>query len=67
MGQHKHNPTAIAAKEGKLPTKPKKMSTKELEREMRGMLWAGLAKNSPKAAAALAALSMNGYGGQNNG
>ena len=31
MGQHKHNPTAIAAKEGKLPPKPPKMSTRERE------------------------------------
>lgn len=26
MGQHKHNPTAIAAKKGELTPKPKKMS-----------------------------------------
>ena len=26
MGQHKYNPTAIAAKEGKLPPKEKKLS-----------------------------------------
>ena len=32
MGQHKHNPTAIAAKEGKLPPKPKKMSKRERDR-----------------------------------
>lgn len=64
MGQHKHNPTAIAAREGKLPPKPQKMSKKELERELRGMLWAELAKRSPGAAAAAAALSVNGYGGQ---
>ena len=32
MGQHKHNPIAIAAKEGKLPPKPKKMSKKERDR-----------------------------------
>lgn len=29
MGQHKYNPTAIAAKEGKLPPKEKKMSKRE--------------------------------------
>lgn len=29
MGQHKHNPTAIAAKNGELPPKPKKMPKKE--------------------------------------
>lgn len=32
MGQHKHNPTASAAKAGELPPKPKKMGKRELER-----------------------------------
>lgn len=32
MGQHKYNPTAIAAKNGELPPKPKKMSKRESER-----------------------------------
>ena len=32
MGQHKHNPVAIAAKKGELPPKPKKMSKRELDR-----------------------------------
>lgn len=32
MGQHKHNPTAIAAKNGELPPKPKKMGKREAER-----------------------------------
>lgn len=31
MGQHKYNPTAIAAKEGRLPPKPKKLSKRERE------------------------------------
>ena len=34
MGQHKHNPTAIAAKNGELPPKPKKMGKREAERLM---------------------------------
>lgn len=34
MGQHKHNPTAIAAKNGELPPKPKKPSKKEVERQV---------------------------------
>lgn len=34
MGQHKHNPTAIAAKNGELPPKPKKLSKRESERLM---------------------------------
>ena len=29
MGQHKYNPTAIAAKEGKIPPKPPKLSKKQ--------------------------------------
>lgn len=32
MGQHKHNPTAIAAKNGELPPKPKKMGKSERDR-----------------------------------
>lgn len=32
MGQHKYNPTAIAAKNGELPPKPQKMSKRESER-----------------------------------
>ena len=35
VGQHKHNPTAIAAKEGKLPPKPAKMSKAEREALLR--------------------------------
>lgn len=34
MGQHKHNPTAIAAKEGKIPPKPKKIGKRELDRQI---------------------------------
>lgn len=34
MGQHKHNPTAIAAKNGELPPKPKAMGKREVERLM---------------------------------
>lgn len=32
MGEHKYNPTAQAAKAGKLPPKPKKLSKLESER-----------------------------------
>lgn len=32
MGQHKHNPTAIAAAKGELPPKPKKMGKRERDR-----------------------------------
>lgn len=34
MGQHKYNPTAIKAKNGELPPKPKKKSKRESEREV---------------------------------
>ena len=32
MGQHKHNPTATAAKNGELPPKPKPIGKREWER-----------------------------------
>lgn len=32
MGQHKYNPTAIKAKNGELPPKPKKMGKRESDR-----------------------------------
>lgn len=34
MGHHKHNPTAIAAKNGELPPKPKKMGKRERDRQL---------------------------------
>lgn len=34
MGQHKYNPTAIEAKNGALPPKPKKMGKRERERRL---------------------------------
>lgn len=57
MGQHKYNPTAIAAKEGKLPPKQQKKSKAELERELEGMIWSELVKRSPATAAIAAVLS----------
>lgn len=33
MGQHKYNPVAIAAKEGKLPPKPKNKELSKREQE----------------------------------
>lgn len=47
MGHHKYNPTAIAAKEGKLPPKLPKKSKKEQERELSGMILGALAAESP--------------------
>lgn len=32
MGQHKYNPTAIAAAKGELPPKPKKIGKRERDR-----------------------------------
>mgnify|MGYP003571672194 CR=1 FL=1 len=32
MGQHKYNPTAIAAKKGEIPPKPKKIGAREMDR-----------------------------------
>lgn len=34
MGQHKHNPTAIAAKNGELTPKPPKLSKRQIEAEI---------------------------------
>ena len=34
MGQHKHNPTALAAANGELPPKPPKISKREMDRIM---------------------------------
>ena len=60
MGQHKYNPVAIAAKEGKLPPKARKLSKAESERELMGIAYSELMKRSPSAAAAMAALNMVG-------
>ena len=38
MGEHKHNPTAIAAKNGELPAKPKKMSKREMDAMIMAMI-----------------------------
>ena len=38
MGQHKTNPVAIAAKEGKLPPKQPKPSKREREAELNAMV-----------------------------
>ena len=38
MGEHKHNPTAIAAKNGELPPKPKKMSKREMDAMIMDMI-----------------------------
>lgn len=40
MGKHKHNPTAIAAENGMLPPKPKKLDKRESERFLESMILA---------------------------
>lgn len=57
MGQHKYNLTALAAKEGKLPPKPKKMTQAELRREIMNVF----VEKYPQEAALMAALSMRRY------
>lgn len=56
MGQHKHNPTAILAKEGKLPPKEPKIGKPERRRILRKMfeeqLLAQLEKSKVKLEAA---------------
>lgn len=52
MGQHKHNPTAIAAKNGELPPKPEQLSKRERERllyaECQRLLYGPLIKSYAK-------------------
>ena len=51
MGQHKHNPTAIAAAHGELPPKPPKKSKRQRDAEMRMATLAALEKYAPGTAA----------------
>ena len=44
MGEHKYNPTAIAAKNGELPPKPRKPSKKEREAAALWLMNEGLRK-----------------------
>lgn len=39
MGQHKYNPTAIAAKNGELPPKPKGISKRERNRLLMAVIY----------------------------
>lgn len=64
MGQHKHNPTAIAAARGELPPKPPKKSKRQRDAEMRMAVLAALEKYAPGTAALLDDLTLPGYGGQ---
>ena len=42
MGEHKHNPTAIAAKNGKIPPIVKPVYNKETERKLRSLCYAAI-------------------------
>ena len=58
MGQHKHNPTAIAAKEGKLPPKPSKPSAKERRQEEERIFRKAVRDRAPVLAAMLDVVSI---------
>ena len=61
MGQHKYNPTALAAKRGELPPKPKKKSKAQRDAEMRMAVLASLEKHAPGTAAIFGMLEGNRY------
>lgn len=49
MGQHKYNPTAVAAKNGELPPKPERPSKREIERDMYRELYNAMVRRVAKA------------------
>ena len=51
MGEHHHNPTAIAAKNGELPPKSPRKSKKEMERELKTLVMTAIMKKVPATAA----------------
>lgn len=60
MGQHNHNPTAIAAKQGLLPPKPPKMRRMDWRKELGDIFMEGFVQKYPEMAAFMAV--MNGEG-----
>ena len=62
MGQHKHNPTALAAARGELPPKPPKKSKAQSDAEMRMAILASLEKHAPGTAKLLGMLEGHRYG-----
>ena len=60
-GQHKHNPTALAAARGELPPKPPKKSKRQLEAELRMITLAALKKHVPGTAAIMEMIGENHY------
>lgn len=61
MGQHKINPTAIAAANGELPPKPKRIGKAEAKRRIEQQMYNKLAEVAPKTAGVMAALSESPY------
>lgn len=61
MGQHKHNPIAIAAARGELPPKPPKKSKRQRDAELRMATLATLEKHAPGTAAILGMVEGNRY------
>lgn len=61
MGQHKHNPTAIAAAHGELPPKPPKKSKRQRDAELRMAVLATLEKYAPGTAAIMGMVGGNRY------
>lgn len=56
MGQHKYNPTAIAAANGELPPKPHKPSKRVREAALRAMILEAMMNRVPSSAEILAAV-----------
>lgn len=50
MGQHKYNPTAIAAKNGELPPKPERPSKRATERALYQAIYASMLSRIKEAA-----------------
>jgi len=50
MGQHKYNPTAIAAKNGELPPKPERPSKRETELALYRAIYASMFNRIKEAA-----------------
>lgn len=61
MGQHKHNPTAIAAARGELPPKPPRKSRRLCDAEMRLAVLAAMEKHAPGTAAIMGMVGGNSY------
>lgn len=61
MGQHKHNPTAIAAAHGKLPPKTPKKSKRQRDAEMLMAVLAAMEKHVPGTAEIIGMVGGNRY------